>query len=83
MKEAEMPTEQTPLEMIEDVVDLSVGAVTALMPALLLAIPGVVLLLPLLIPLVAGALIMGIVGAIAAVPFLLVRAVRRSRVPSM
>ena len=38
-------TTPTPLEMVEQVVDLSVGGVAALMPALLLAMPGVVLLL--------------------------------------
>jgi ribose/xylose/arabinose/galactoside ABC-type transport system permease subunit len=77
-----MPTDKTPLEMVEEGIDLSVGAVTALMPALLLAMPGLVLLLPLIIPLVLGAMIAGLVGAVAAAPYLLVRAVRRGRVPS-
>jgi hypothetical protein len=67
----------TPLEMVEHVVDLSVGAVTALMPVLLLAMPGIVLLLLAVIPLVAGAAVVGLVGAIAAAPYLVFRAVRR------
>ena len=70
-------TTPTPLEMVEQVVDLSVGGVAALMPALLLAMPGVVLLLLAVIPLVAGAVVVGLVGAIAAAPYLLFRAVRR------
>jgi hypothetical protein len=67
----------TPLEMAEHVIDLSVGAATALMPLLLLAMPAIVLLGLVVIPLAAGAAIVALVGAIAAAPFLLVRAIRR------
>jgi len=71
--QADESTSPTVTEILEQVIDLSVGAVTALMPALLLAMPGIVLLGLAVIPLAAGALVLGLVGAIVAAPFLLAR----------
>jgi Flp pilus assembly protein TadB len=68
--------EPTALEMVEQVVDLTVGFFAALMPALLLAMPCIVLVV---VPLVILAVPFAILGAIVALPYLLIRSVRRRR----
>ena len=73
-------TSPTVVEMVEEVVDLTSGAVTVLMPALLLAVPCLVLLLPLLVPLIVGGLFLGLVGAVLAGPILLIRKLRASSI---
>jgi hypothetical protein len=70
----------SPIEMLEQIVDLTAGATAALMPALILAMPGIVLLGLVFIPLAAVGLVLGLVAAVVAAPFLLVRAVSRARV---
>jgi Flp pilus assembly protein TadB len=70
------PDDPTPLEMVEQVVDLTAGFFVALMPALLLAMPCILLVV---VPLVVLAVPFAIVGAIVALPFLLLRSVRRRR----
>ena len=67
--------------MLEDLIDLSVGAGVALLPLLLLAVPGIVLfvVLPAILPL-AGAVPLAALGAVlAAPPYLLARGLRRRR----
>jgi Flp pilus assembly protein TadB len=64
----------TPLEMVEQVVDLTGGFFVALMPALLLAMPCILLVV---VPLAVLAAPLAIVGAIVALPYLLLRSVRR------
>jgi hypothetical protein len=59
----------TTSEMIEEVVDLSVGLGVMLLPALILAVPCAVLLIPLALPVIPLALL--------ASPYLLYRGVRR------
>jgi Flp pilus assembly protein TadB len=79
--ERALPGERTPLEMLEDVIDLSIGLSVILMPLFLIAIPGVLLLL------IAPVVLVGVVAAIPAVvagvllapPYLLFRALRRRR----
>jgi hypothetical protein len=71
-------TNPTPLEMAEHLMDLSVGAVTALMPALLLAMPAIVLLGLVIIPLAVAGAVLAVVGLVAASPYLLFRWIRRS-----
>jgi ABC-type polysaccharide/polyol phosphate export permease len=69
------------LEMLEEVVNLSVGVIIVLLPVLILAVPGAVVLivLPAILLLAAAAIPVAIVGAIAAPPYLLARMVRRRR----
>jgi hypothetical protein len=64
-------------EIVEEVANLSVGSIVLLMPALILAAPGVILFV--VLPAVAVLVPVAIVGAIAAPPFLLVRAMLRRR----
>lgn len=71
-------TSPSPLELAEQVMDLSVGAVTALMPALLLAMPSIVLLGLVIIPLAVAGAILAVVGLVAAAPYLLFRSIRRA-----
>jgi Flp pilus assembly protein TadB len=66
----------TALEMVEEIVDLTAGFATALMPALLLAMPCILLVV---VPLVILAVPLTIAGAIVALPYLLLRSVRRLR----
>jgi Flp pilus assembly protein TadB len=63
-------------EMLEDVLDLSGGAVVVLLPLFMLSVPGFALF-GYVVPLAAVAALVAIAGAILAAPFLLVRAVRR------
>jgi Flp pilus assembly protein TadB len=66
--------------MLEEVIDLAAGAGAALMPLLLLAVPGIILfvVLPaiLILALVAP---LALIGAVLAVPPLLLRRLRRRR----
>jgi hypothetical protein len=72
-------TEPTVLEMVDDVVGLAAGAVTALLPLFVLSVPCFVLLLPLAL---VGA-VAALAGAILAAPFLIVRALlRRPALPA-
>jgi hypothetical protein len=72
------PTQSTFGEMLEELVDLSAGFGVALMPVLLLAMPGIVLcvVLPAIL-LLALALPLAVIGAVIAGPFLLARWLRR------
>ena len=66
--------------MIDDVLNLVTGAITALLPAFLLAVPCLVLLVvPLLLAGLVLAAIGVVVGLLAAPPVLLVRSLRRRR----
>jgi Flp pilus assembly protein TadB len=71
----------TLLEMLEEVTDLSAGLNVMLMPALLLAVPGIILFVVLPgILLLAVAIPLGVIAAaIMGPPYLVVRAVRRRR----
>jgi hypothetical protein len=62
-------------EMLSEVLDLLTGLGVMLLPALIFAIPGLILLLPLVV--------LAIPPALLALPFLLYRALRRRRPPSM
>ena len=75
------PDRPTLAEMLEELVDLSVGLGVMLMPVLILAIPGIILfvVLPGLL-LLAVAAPLAVVGAvIAAPPYLVLRLIRRRR----
>lgn len=65
--------------MLEEVLDLSAGLGILLLPLLITAVPGVLLMLlvPAVLLLAAAAVPVAIVGAILAPPYLLVRSVRR------
>lgn len=68
-------------EMLEEVIDLSVGLGVALLPVLLLAVPGIILFVVLPgILLLALALPLGLIGALlAGPPYLVARWLRRRR----
>jgi Flp pilus assembly protein TadB len=68
-------------EMLGQVADLSAGLGILLLPALAIALPGVILMLVLPAVLLAGAVAAPLVlaGALVGPPYLLVRAVRRRR----
>src|SRR6476469_510359 len=72
------PADSTFGEMLEEVIDLSTGVGVALMPALLLAMPGIVLcvVLPAILLLALAAPLV-VIGAVIAGPFLLARRLRR------
>jgi hypothetical protein len=76
-----VPTTKTFGELLEELMDLSVGAGVALMPALLLAVPGIILFVVLPgILLLAVAVPLAVIGAvIAGPPYLLARWLRRRR----
>jgi hypothetical protein len=64
--------------MLEEVIDLSTGFGVAFLPALLLAIPCIILVVvPTAILLLALALPLALIGAVLAAPILLVRRLRR------
>jgi hypothetical protein len=66
--------------MLEELMDLNVGIGVALMPALLLAMPGIILFVVLpAILLLAVAAPFAVIGALIAGPYLLVRRLRRGR----
>ena len=68
-------------EMLEEVIDLSVGLGVALLPLLVLAVPAIVLfvLLPAILLLAVAAPLAVIGAVIAAPPYVLARWVRRRR----
>jgi hypothetical protein len=67
--------------MLEELIDLSAGAGVALLPVLLLAVPGIILFVVLPgILLLAVAVPLAVIGAVvAAPPYLLARWLRRRR----
>jgi Flp pilus assembly protein TadB len=73
--------DRTPVEMLEDVIDLSAGLGILLLPLFITAVPGVILMLvlPAVLLIAAAAVPVAIAGAILAPPYLLVRSVRRRR----
>jgi hypothetical protein len=75
------PTRPTLGEMLEELIDLSVGFGVALLPVLLLAVPGIILFVVLpAILLLALAAPLAVIGAVIAVPpYLLARWLRRRR----
>jgi hypothetical protein len=82
MPQAPHPTPQradepTPIEMLEDVLDLIGGGVAALLPLFVLCVPGIVLLGIVLVPLAVLAVPVGLAVALLAGPYFLVRALRR------
>jgi membrane protein implicated in regulation of membrane protease activity len=72
-------SEQSPVEMFEEVLGLLAALVAFGMPFFILAMPAVVLLGLAVIPLVVLAIPLAVVGALLAVPYLLIRSVRRRR----
>jgi hypothetical protein len=67
-------------EMLEELIDLSTGLGVALMPLLVLAVPGIILFVVLpAILLLALAAPLAAIGALIAAPYLLVRSLRRRR----
>jgi hypothetical protein len=68
-----MRDEPTFLEMLDDLLGLAGGAAAGLLPLFILAVPCLVLLIPLIIPLV----VLGVVGAVLAAPLLAIRVLRR------
>jgi len=77
------PSRPTFGEMLEELIDLSAGLGVALMPVLLLAVPGIILFVVLpAILLLALAAPLAVIGAVIAVPpYLLARWLRRRRLP--
>ena len=67
--------------MLEELIDLSAGVGVALLPALLLAVPGIILfvVLPAILLLVPMAALALIAAVIAGPPYLLARWLRRRR----
>jgi Flp pilus assembly protein TadB len=80
---SEAPSDRpTLLQMLEEVVDLSVGLGVLLLPSLILAVPGIILFVVLpAVLLLAAAAPVAIVAALVASPYMLVRSVRRRRRP--
>ena len=67
-------------DMIDDVLNLVTGGITALLPAVLLGVPAIALLVaPLLLVGVVLAAIGAVLALVAAPPVLLVRSLRRRR----
>ena len=75
------PERPTPLAMVEEVVDLSVGLGILLLPLVLTAVPGLILFfaLPAVLLLAVTAVPAIVLGAIVAPPYLLVRSIVRRR----
>jgi hypothetical protein len=75
------PSSPTFGEMVEELIDLSAGAGVALMPVLLLAVPGIILFVVLpAILLLALAAPLAVIGAVVAgPPYLIARWLRRRR----
>jgi hypothetical protein len=71
----------TLVQVLEDVIDLSAGAVTVFLPLFILAIPCAVLVI---LPVIAAAAILGLAAAVLALPllppYLLVRRLRHRTV---
>jgi hypothetical protein len=68
-------------EMLEELIDLSAGAAVALLPFMLIAVPGIILfvLLPAILLLALAAPLALIGAVVAAPPYLLARWLRRRR----
>jgi Flp pilus assembly protein TadB len=75
------PPHSTLGEMLEELIDLSAGIGVALMPLLLLAVPGIILfvVLPAILLLALAAPLAAIGAVIAVPPYLVARLVRRRR----
>src|SRR3954471_633465 len=75
------PPQATFAEMLGEVMDLSTGLGAALMPVLLLAVPGLILfvLLPAILLLVLAVPLVAVSAVFAAPPYLLARWLRRRR----
>jgi hypothetical protein len=75
------PPHSTFGEMLEELIDLSAGLGVALLPLLLLAVPGIILfvVLPGILLLALAAPVAAIGAAIAAPPYLLARGLSRRR----
>ena len=76
------PSETTTIaQLLQEVVDLTAGAVTVLLPIFILAVPAIGLVI---VPVIALGAILAIVGLLVALPllppYLLIRAIRRRRV---
>ena len=71
--------------MLEELIDLSAGLGVALLPVLLLAVPGIILfvVLPAILLLALAAPLAVIAAVIAAPPYLLTRWLRRRRRPRL
>jgi hypothetical protein len=71
-------------DMLEELMDLGAGVGVALLPALLLAVPGIILfvVLPGILLLALALPLAAIVAVIAAPPYLLARWLRRRRRPT-
>jgi hypothetical protein len=67
----------TPVQMLDQTLDMVAGLSILILPLFPLAIPGVILLGIVLIPLAAVGLVAALVGGVLASPYLLVRALRR------
>jgi hypothetical protein len=65
--------------MLDEVIDLSTGFGVAFMPALLLAMPCIVLVV---VPMLVLALPFALLGALLAGPYLLIRRLRQRRPPT-
>ena len=78
-----MPTDRNPslLEMLGEVVNLSAGLFVALLPLMIITLPGVflILILPLVALLVVAAVPALLLGALLAPPVLLIRLSSRAR----
>jgi hypothetical protein len=75
------PDRPTPLETLDEVLDLAGGLSILLLPLFPLAVPGVVVLGVVLVPLAAVGVVVALAGAILASPYLLLRSVRRRASP--
>jgi Flp pilus assembly protein TadB len=75
------PARATFGEMLEELIDLSAGVGVALLPVLLLSVPGIILfvVLPAILLLALAAPLAAIAAVIAAPPYLLARWLRRRR----
>jgi hypothetical protein len=67
--------------VLEEVADLSAGAVTVFLPLFILAVPGIALVV---VPVIAAGAVVAVAGALLALvlapPYLVVRAIRDRRV---
>jgi hypothetical protein len=69
--------EPTPVQMLDQILDMVAGLSILFLPLFPLAIPGVVVLGLVLIPLAVVGLVAAVAGGVVASPYLLVRALRR------
>jgi hypothetical protein len=76
------PSQTTTIaQVLEEVADLSAGAVTVFLPLLILAVPGIALVV---VPVIAAGAVIAVAGALLALPlaapYLVLRAIRGRRV---